>query len=402
MEPAKAMRPPAPPIGKQILLEKIKPVWNMFTIQGMMAVRNVFRNKGRSAFIFAGIMACFAISSFTWSMNDLYQKMLFDQYEVVEVYDLKVTFTQPVHAQRVDRELESFPGVTTVEAMAEVPVTLQNKWHKQDTVLLGLPADSRLYNIVDKNNHKMLPPETGLMLSERLASLLDAGIGTVLTVESPLLKEENKQLEVVGIVPQYVGMNAYMELGAVQEFPGQGRVATAMMISIDEPHISAFQEKYIQSDLLAGLDLNSKRLAKLKEMMDTYSTMIYLYMVIGVVIGFAIIYSSSVITVAERSRELASMMVLGMTSKEVLSVITFEQWFIGIPAMIAGIPLANVMLSATSKAVSTDVFTIPVIIYFSSYLLGCLVTCLSIWIAQRGAARKIEGLSMVEALKSVE
>src|SRR5690606_26912358 len=160
-------------------------------------------------------------------------------------------------------------------------------------------------------------------------------------------------------------------------------------------------EKYIESDLLAGMDLNRTRLAKLRETMDTYSAMIYLYMVIGVVIGFAIIYSSAMITVAERSRELASRMVMGMTSQEILSVITFEQWFLALPAMIAGIPLAHAMLSGMSAAVSSDVFTIPAVITFSSYLVGGLVTCLSIWVAQRGAAKKIESLSMVEALKSV-
>lgn len=403
LEPAKAMRPPAPPIGKQIFLERIKPFWHMLTVQGMMAVRNVFRNKGRSAFVFAGIAICFAISAFTWSMNDLFQKMLFDQFEVVEVYDMKVTFTRPVHAPRVARDLAGFPGVTNVEAMAEVPVTLRHRWHKENTVLLGLPADSRLYNIVDKNNKKVLPPETGLLLSERLASLLEADIGTVLTVESPFLDpEETRQLAVVGIIPQYIGTNAYMELGAVQDFLGQGPVATAMMVNIEDTRITAFQEKYIESDLLAGMDLNRTRLAKLRETMDTYSAMIYLYMVIGVVIGFAIIYSSSIITVAERSRELASMMVLGMTSQEILSVITFEQWFLALPAMIAGIPLAHAMLSGMSAAVSSDVFTIPAVITFSSYLVGGLVTCLSIWVAQRGAAKKIESLSMVEALKSVE
>ncbi|HHW07281.1 MAG TPA: ABC transporter permease [Clostridia bacterium] len=403
LAPAKAMRPPAPPAGRKVLLEKIKPVWEMFTVQGMMAVRNVFRNKGRSAFVFAGIMLCFAISSFTWSMNDLFQKMLFDQYEIVEVYDVKVTFARPVDAKGAARELESFPGVSLVEALAEVPVTLQNQWHKLDTVLLGLPAGSRLYNIVDKNSNKVSPPKTGILLSERLAKQLEAGTGTMLTVESPLLKSgEAKELEVVGIIPQYVGMNGYMELGAVQDFLGQGPVATAMMVSIEEASVPAFQEKYMQSHVVAGLDHKEQRLGKLKDMMDSYGSMIYIYMVIGVIIGFAIIYSSSVITVAERSRELASMMVLGMTPKEVLSVITFEQWFVGIPAMVAGIPLAKGMLSGMSQAVSSDVFTIPVVLTFSSYLLGCIVTCLSIWLAQRGAAKKIEGLSLVEVLKSVE
>lgn len=403
LEPAEAMRPPAPPIGKKVLAEKIKLIWNMLTVQGMMAVRNISRNKGRSAFIFIGIMLCFAISSFTWSMNDLFQKMLLDQYEIVEVYDVKVTLSRPLDENSVTRELKAFPGVKHVEAMAEIPVTLKNKWFKQDILLLGVPWDSQLYNIVDKNYHKVNPPKNGMLVSERLANILGADIGTILTVESPMLRgAESEQLEIVGIIPQYVGMNAYMDLDAVQNFLRQGDLATSIMLSIEDQKVTPFQEKFIKSDVIAGIDEQKQRLEKMQKMMESYGSMIYIYMVIGIIIGFAIIYSSSIITVSERSRELASMMVLGMTPAEVLSVITFEQWFIGIPAMAAGIPLAKLMLSGISQAVSTDVFTMPVIITLSSYLLATLVTALSIWIAQRAAARKISSLSLVEVLKSRE
>ncbi|MDI3534508.1 MAG: putative transport system permease protein [Thermosediminibacterales bacterium] len=77
LEPAEAMKPPAPPIGKKVLLEKISFFWNMLTVQGKMAVRNISRNKGRSMFVFLGIMFSFAVLGLTWSMNDLIQKLMF-------------------------------------------------------------------------------------------------------------------------------------------------------------------------------------------------------------------------------------------------------------------------------------------------------------------------------------
>ena len=401
LEPAEAMRPPAPVIGKKVLLEQVGFIWNMFTVQGMMAVRNISRNKGRSIFIFLGIMFCFAISSFTGSMNDLYQKMLYDQYEKVEVYDVRVTLARPLDERSVVREIQAFPGVTNVEAMAEIPVTLSNKWREQSTVLLGLPLNSQLYNILDKNYNKIEPPQNGLLLSERLARLLEAEIGTILAVDSPMLRGTNsRHLEVVGIIPQYLGMNAYMELRAVQDFLGQGPFVTAIMVNIDEERIPALQERYMESMMVAGVDDMGQRLAQMQELMETFGSMIYMFLVVGIIIGFAIIYTSSIITVSERSRELASMMVLGMTPKEVLSVITFEQWFLGIPAMIAGIPLGYILMASMSEAVSTDAFTMPVVITPSSYLLAAFVTVLSIWIAQKAAAKKVRNLSLVEVLKS--
>lgn len=403
LQPAEAMRPPAPVEGKQVFLEKIGIIWEKLSVQQMMAVRNMSRNKGRSFFIFLGIMVCFAISSFTWSMNDMIQKIMYDQYEKVEVYDVKVSFARPMAEKSVVRELSAFPGVSSVEPVAEIPVTLKNKWREKDVVILGLPEKGSLYNILDSEYNKVAPPKNGLLLSERLAELLDAKPGTTLTVETPI-KADGKDgvLQVVGVIPQYSGTNAYMEIGALQDFLRQKGLITSCMLNINKDNIPSFREKYMHTDSISSIDERSQRLNKFKEMMASYGSMVYSYAMISVVIGFAIIYSSSIITLSERSRELASMMVLGMTPQEVLSVITFEQWCLAVPAMILGVPLARLLMAGISSAMSTDMYTIPERITLVALLLAFLVTSLSVWIAQRAAARKINSLSLVEVLKARE
>jgi len=404
LEPAQALRPPSPPSGRRILLERIPFFWNMLTVQGMMAVRNISRNKGRSFFIFVGIMFCFAITAFTWSMNDLIQKMLFDQYEKVEVYDLKISLSQSVDAKAVSRELSSFPGVNRAEPMAEIPVTLKNKWLEKDVVILGLPPNSHLYNILDAEGNSVELPDKGILLSERLASLLNASLGTKLNVDTPLIEDwdSTKQVEVRGIIPQYVGINAYMNINALQEFLKAGPLATSFMLTTEKERVIPLKEKYRESALVASIEAKEESFKKLQELMASYGSFIYIYALIGVIIGFAIIYSSSVITVSERSRELASMMVLGMTPAEVLSVVTFEQWFLGLGAMIAGIPMSKLMLTGIAQAIESDIFSMPVVISPTSYLLALIITAISIWLAQQAAAGKIKKLSLVEVLKERE
>ncbi len=403
LEPAQALRPPAPIGGKRVFLEKIRIIWELLSVQGMMAVRNLTRNKGRSLFIFLGIMFCFAISGFTWSMNDLMQKMMFDQYERVEVYDVKMSFASPMNQKSMIRELTAIPGVSHVETMAEVPVTLKNQWRKKDAVLFGLSETGRLYNILDDNYNKISPPKSGLLLSERLAKLLDAKVGTKLNVESPMKAgEKDGVLEVVGIIPQYTGINAYMELGGLQDFLKQKGLVTSCMLNIDKGEVASLRDKYMYTDTISSIDERNQKLDMFKEMMASYGSMIYIYALISVIIGFAIIYSSSVITLSERSRELASMMVLGMTPQEVLSVVTFEQWCIGVPAMLIGMPMSKIFMAGGSSAMSTDIYTVPERITFSSLLMAFVVTGASIWVAQRAAARKIRSLSLVEVLKAGE
>ena len=404
LEPAEAMRPAAPIPGVKVLLEKIHFFWNMLTVQGMMAVRNMSRNKGRSVFVFIGIMFCFAIVSLTWSMNELIQILLFDQFEKVEVYDVKITMTSPTDQNTVIREVLRSSGVKAADPMAEVPVKLRHRWYTEDILLIAVPADAQYYHILDQESRRIPPPEQGILLSERLAMLLDARVGTDLYLDNLLVdtSRDDKKVEVMGIIPQYLGMNAYMELSALQqllEIPG---LTTAVLIGTEPGGVQLLQEDYRQSDRIADIDEQQTRIDQLREMMDLYGSMIYIYAFMGIIIGFSIIYSSSIITLSERSRELASMMVLGMTPAEVLEVITFEQWFVGIWGMIAGIPLARVLITALSQSMSTDMFVIPTDISMQSYFMGFVITSLSIWIAQRASAKKIRSLSLVEVLKSSE
>jgi len=404
LEPAEAMRPPAPPSGKSTLIEKVALFWSMLTVQGKMAVRNVFRHRGRSIFVFLGIMFTFALLASPWSMWDLSQEMLFDQFEKVEIYDIKISLAQPLNQKKAERELQHFPGVNRVECRAEIPVTLKNGWHKKDVALLGIPANSQLHRILDSSKNQVEPPANGILLSERLAQLLDAQVGTELNLESIMLKDPEavKKIVVAGIIPQYLGLNAYMELTSLQSLLEQGDLATTIMLKIDEKAVPLLQEKYKNSAVINGVEDRIKLLRQSMELMGSFTGTIFVMLLIGVITGFAIIYNSSIITLSERSRELASMMVLGMTPSEVLSVITFEQWFLAIFGMAAGIPLTKLLLVGLAQSVNNDVYTMPVILSNMSILAGFAVTILSIWVAQRMAARKIRSLQMVDVLKARE
>lgn len=404
LKPAEAMLPAAPPPGKNVILEKIRFFWNMLTVQGKMALRNIIRNKVRTAFLFIGIMFTFSLLAIPWSFKIISDVMLFEQFEKVETYDIKIPLASPQNQIQVERELSGFPGVKAVETMAEIPVTFKNSWLEKGVVLLGIQPDSSLYHIVDSDGNFASVPDNGVLISERLADLLQADAGTQLTVESPLFSqpEKEKSLQVVGVIPQTLGINAYMELSALQEFTGQGPLATCVILNIEEASIPLLIKHYNDSPMINSIENRLGLLRQMKDLMASYSGTIYIMFIFGIVIGFAIIYNSSVITVSERSRELASMMVLGMTQKEVLEVITFEQWFISIFGMLAGIPLTKVFLIGLSQSMGSDMFSLNPELTPDTLLVAFLITVASIVFAQRMAARKLSKLSLVEVLKSRE
>jgi len=428
LKPAEAMRPPAPVSGKKTLLEKIRLFSEMLTIQGKMAVRNLARNRSRTAFLFLGMTLSCAVVIVTWSLNDIIDKLVFYQYEEVEVHDARVVLADPAAQAPVLRELAGYEEVAVVEPLAEVPVKLSHAWREENVLVLGLPQDSNLYKIRDADGRRVPLPERGLVLSERLADKLKVSPGSTLELESPYLRngDDPVLVEVEQTIPQYLGMNAYMEAGALEDLLGQSSFATSFMLKIDgggstagrgdntiggraggtgdtvHDNISALRDRYMESDLVAAVDGIEERVREARELMETFGVAIYIYVLFGVVIAFAIIYSSSFIILSERNRELASMKVLGMTSQEVFSVITFEQWFISIFAILAGVPLAQLMMFSFASELSTDLYTIPADLSWEAFLMGVLITTASIWIAQRFALRKVKRLDLVEVLKTRE
>jgi len=234
-------------------------------------------------------MVSFSLAGLTWSMNDLIQMMLYDQYEKVETYDLKIILDRPLEQDQVYGELSRFPGMKSLEPMAEIPVLLKNQWLEKDVVLLGIPAGGKHYNILDASYRKMAPPREGILLSERLAKLLNAGPGTWLQLESPFLpnNEETRTVRVAGVIPRYLGINAYMEMGALQDFLNQGRLATSFTAQMDPSSFSSFKDRYRDSAMISEIYDSEELINKTRELMDSFGSMIYIYALIGIILGFS-------------------------------------------------------------------------------------------------------------------
>ncbi len=417
LKPAEAMRPPAPVSGKKTVLERIGLFSAMLTIQGKMAVRNLGRNRSRTTFLFLGMTLSCAVVIVTWSLYDLIDRLVFYQYEEVEVHDARVTLAEPLSQGPVMRELAAHDEVTLVEPLAEIPAKLAHAWREENILVLGIPGDSSLHIIRDAKGKRVLLPERGIILSERLADKLQVSPGSTVEFKSPYLRngEDPAPVDVYRVIPQYLGMNAYMEINALINLLGQGSFATSYMINVDATagpdnqdgdiragNIALLRDRYRESEQVAAVDGLEERVREARELMETFGAVIYIYVLFGVVMAFAIIYSSSFIILSERNRELASMKVLGMTSREVFSVITFEQWFVSVFAILAGLPLAQIMMIAFARELSTDLYTIPSEMSGQALLMGAFITIASIWIAQSFALRKVRRLDLVEVLKTRE
>jgi putative ABC transport system permease protein len=402
LEPAQAMRPPAPLTASKNLIEKFTWFWQHLSSQAQMGIRDVFRTPIKSFLNVIGIAVVFSLMTVSWSMQNMIDLLTVVQLEQVQTYDVKMYLNQPSSTGSTKFALAHEPEVTKVEPVLEVPASLQNGWLKKEVVLLGLTEGSTLYNIIDKNGQRVEIPNQGILLSEHLAKALNVKAGDEILIESPLRRDTvgqtGEKLSVKGVVPQYLGLNAFMEQKQLQCFLRQGEISTAMLIEMDPSEVGYMKNKYRNAGNVSSIESQKDTADKIHKMMESFGFTVWLIAILGGVCGFALIYNVSIIALSERKRELASLRVLGMTPRESLRVITAEQWTLYLFGILLGIPMAYGLNLSMSHSMSNDMYSLPSELPPIALLGAAIGTAFSVFVGQSRAYKKIKSLPFVEIL----
>jgi putative ABC transport system permease protein len=253
-----------------------------------------------------------------------------------------------------------------------------------------------MYNFRDTRRSEIVLPEEGIFLSEILARGLGVNVGDHVDIKSFIPGIDEKQLEVKGIVEQYLGANAYMNIDQMYKIIEERGIATGAFVLTD-------------SDITGDLkDIKNIRMVQsvgdMQEAMVEYMDMIIAsmgtMMLFGGILGFAIVYNITTVSINERIMEFSSLRVMGFEKKEIFRMITRENALMTMFGIILGIPIGYGMIKAMETSISTDIYTIPAIILPSTYIIALVATLIFVAIAQLATYRKIHNLNFMDALKN--
>jgi len=402
LTPAQALRTEVEIKTHTIFLERLKIVWGNLNSLSKMAVRNLFRNRARSLFTMLGMIFVFSIVATMSSFMTTVEIMMDEQFTDIQKYDAKMSFYYPLDAGKLHSEIINNENVVEAEPLLEAPVRLKNAWLEKDALCIGIKEGSRLYHILDNKGRRVDIKGNGMILSERLANSLRLKEGDKVEIESPWATRDTVSTTVSGVVPQYFGVSAYMELDALCNMLGHKTMASSVLMNIKDGSFDSLNNDYIEGKNVSSLDRKESVIEMFNSLMESYKYMQWIFVVFGVISGFAVVYTSSTIIFSERERELSSLRVIGMTRPEVFKIIALEQWLIAMASWIIGIPVTFGLRWVIAQGMSTDLFTIPYSIDLRSFEAGLAVAIVSVIAAQISVYRKISRLDMVEVLKERE
>lgn len=399
--PAEAMRPKPPAQYGRTLLDRIG-MGSFISQPTRMIIRNIERRPLKSLLTATGIALSCAIVIGGTFFQDAIDFMLDAQFIVSQREDMTVVFTEP-SSKKALYELRGLKGVYYSEPLRSVPVRMRFGHRSYRTMIQGILPQGSLYMLLNKNMRPVALPPEGIILNDYLAGILGVGIGDSLTVEALEGSRPVRSVYVAGLVRQYAGLSGFMDISALSRLMMEGGAITGAYLTTDPLYRQGLYKNLMEMPRVAGAVVTRDELNNFNE---TQAEIILFYTFIAsllaATIAFGVVYNSARISLSERSRELASLRVLGYTRAEISYILLGELALLTLASIPIGFVMGRVLSVYLAGALSSELFRIPHVVGSATYSLAALVVVASAFVSGLIVRRRLDHLDLVEVLKAKE
>ncbi len=401
LPPAQAMQPEPPPLYRQTIIEKFG-LQSALSQPTRMILRNIERKPVKSFLSVLGIaLACgvMVVGNFQKGAIDY---MVNIQFRLSQQEDLSVTLSETTSYHAV-YSLDNLAGINIVEGTRSVPVRFRNGHLDYRTSITGLPADSRLRRILDEQLRDVKIPDNGIVLTDYLGKLLNVSPGDTLQVEVLEGSRPVRTIQVYSLAKEYLGTSAYMERRALNRFMKEGNAINSVSMSVDMAFLNEVYRHLQEMPKVVATNVRQITVRNFYEIVaESVLFFTFIATLLGGVIAFGVVYNNARISLAERSRELASLRVLGFTRHEVGYILIGELLLLTVLAVPIGFFAGYALCYLLILNLQSDLYRVPLIIESANYTYAALVIIVSTLISSLFIWQKISRLDLVAVLKTKE
>ena len=411
--PADLMRPRAPKAGKRILLERIRPLWRRLSFTYKVTCRNLFRYKRRFWMTVIGVAGCTALLVTGFGISDSINGIMVKQYTDVSQYDLMTAVTDAADTQSGPVYDYLFAGgsdgaVTSSLATMTEAATQELPDGSTAEVYLMVPQDAAALNdYIDMHERTSRQPtplgETGVVLTEKLAELLDVKAGDTVTLVNGDGAEGS--FTVSGVCENYVSNYVYMSAATYADAFGQEPEWNNILSRLSDDSQQArdaISTELLAMDEVASLTFTEDMMTQVLNMLNSINAVVVMIVVCAAVLALVVLYNLTNINVAERVKEIATIKVLGFYDREVSAYVMRETVALTIIGALFGLAGGIALHRFVIYTVEVDAVMFGRTIDPSSFVYSLALTMLFSLIVNLLMGRKLKHISMVESMKAPE
>ncbi len=401
LPPAEAMRPPAPGVYRPTALERLG-LQRWMTAGSRMVVRSLEREPIRAGLTMLGIAMAVGVLVLGQFALDAINYVLDFQFARVQRQHLMVSTSEVVPSRAVS-ELRAMPGVRRVEPFRAVAGRFIHGHYSERQGLIGLSPDHDLFVPRAEDGSRVVLPDEGLVLSDKLAERLRAGVGDIVRLEVLDGRRPVIEAPVASIVTDFTGTSAYMDIRSLRRLLREGDTVSGAFLAVD-PLMQA--DLYARLKLTPGVASVVVREAAVKSFRETIAENLLRMRTFNVffacIIAFGVVYNSARITLAERSRELATLRVIGFTRAEVSAILLGELGVLTAIALPVGMVIGYGFAALVVTALETETQRIPLVVEAPTFAFAAGVTLLAVVVSGLVVRRNVDRFDLVSVLKAQE
>ncbi len=401
LPPAEAMRPEPPATFRATLLERLG-LQRWLSPVGQIILRNLERRIVQTGLAVLGISAAVAILVIGRYFEDATQYIVELQFRQIQREDVTLVFNQPLSSS-ARYDLTQLPGVLRSEPYRSVPARLRFQHRTYLSGITGLEPQRELRRILDENLQPVMLPESGVVLTASLADKLGITVGDRLTLEILEGERPTRQVPVVGVVEELIGQGAYMDIAALNALMREGQTISGAYLAVDSTYLDPLYDQLKETPAVASVALRDRLIAKFNEQITgSFAVMTSVLVVFAAVIAFGVVYNIARIALSERSRELATLRIIGFTQGEIAVILLGEQAIVTALAIPLGCGLGYGLAALLSAAYDSEIYRLPLVLSPSSYVYAFVVITLTAIASGWLIRRQLNQLDLIAVLKTRE
>ncbi|MDD6440251.1 MAG: ABC transporter permease [Lachnospiraceae bacterium] len=413
IRPAELIRPGVSKSGKRIWLEHITPLWKRLSFLHKIMLRNMLRYKQRLFMMLIGIGCCAALVLTGFGVKDSLIGITDLQYKTIQHYQIEAG-VQPSKIEEVAVRLSRIAADS-----AACPCSLSRvsiKAHKSAMTNVRLYSTDQpesfmsFWTLKTEGQACRFPQPGEVLVCTRIAQKLSLSIGDSLIIKDAARRDVTATVS--GIFDNYIGNALILNADTLKQQGGEWkpdtlliRTSGAQMTAKDSSSETADAALSQQiAGIPGGRQISSLSLSK--ETADKALSCVYYIVLLLILFSGAleliVIYNLTSINLAERSREIATVEVLGFYQKETDSYVLQENLVLSLIASFIGLPLGTLFHRAVMSRILVDNMVFLTRIRPVSYVLAILITNLFAYMVNLLMRKRIRAIPMAESLKAVE
>ena len=380
---------PAPPKNNSVGFFERSEAWNRLNFGIRWNIRDVVNNKLRTVMSVFGIATTSMLLFAAFGFNEclaaqggwLYKDLLNTNYAIFFDSGLEQGFVSE-YAKEYSGQMVENTEATLYSS------TVESVWNA--TVV----DEGNIYRFVDTDLAPISLPDTGVLMTSRLVDFMEVQVGDEIRFRLPG-DERTYTTRIVGLCRMPTDAGLVMSRASFEDMGGTftpNIVYTNMSVPFNLKDKEGIESVNSRAMMIRALE-------SAHEVGYTISTIV---IVIGVIVGMIVLYNLGVLSYIEKVREIATMKVLGFSSKNIRLILMQQNLTITALGAIIGVPMGRATLDVLLDAFLMEESDTLTLLSFMPFIASVVGTFLVSAIINTIVTSKVKDIDMVEALKGVE